>query len=73
VGILGKEQVRGTMTTPEREPRNIPVFPQRDLPDVDTSTDGPDEIVLPDETTEQTTESDGKHRSSRESNETTVR
>jgi hypothetical protein len=62
------------MTTPRRrEPRNIPVFLQRDLPDVDTTTGGPDEIVLPEETTEQTTESDGKHRSQRESNETPVR
>ena len=71
--MVDGERVRGIMTTPRREPRHIPVFPQRDLPDVDTPTDGPDEIVLPDETTEQTTQSDGKHRPPRESNETPVR
>jgi len=61
--MVDREQVRGTMTTPRRrEPQDIPVVPQRDLPDVDTPTGGPEEIVLPDETPEQTTESDGKHR-----------
>ena len=35
--------MRGIMTTPQgREPRNIPAFPQRDLPDVDCLVMGSD-------------------------------